>query len=130
MSRKTKKAKQAVKEGGSARSRTVSVRMGEPLLSIFCSLAATHGPVSGEGPELSSFLKRIVLDWIEWHAGEHELRQPPPRNGGLHRCRVEATASVQEMIEVMREAGEVGPELAVIIARLCDFLADEYVGRR
>ena len=113
-----------------ARSRTISVRMGEPLLSVFCGLAATHAPVSDGRPELSAFLRRIVLDWIEWHAGEHELRQPPPRNGGLQRCRLEATASVLEMIAVMRGAGEVGPELAVAIARLCDLLADEYVGRR
>lgn len=130
MKRNAKEAKQAIKRGGGARSRTISVRMGEPLLSVFWGLAATHGPVSDGGPELSAFLRRIVLDWIEWHAGEHELRQPPPRNGGLQRCRLEATASVLEMIAVMRGAGEVGPELAVTIARLCDLLADEYVGRR
>jgi hypothetical protein len=130
MKRNAKEAQQVIKRGGGARSRTISVRMGEPLLSIFCGLAATHAPVSDGGPELSAFLRRIVLDWIEWHAGEHELRQPPPRNGGLQRCRLEATASVLEMIAVMRGAGEVGPELAVTIARLCDLLADEYVGRR
>jgi len=130
MKRNAKEAKQAIKRGGGARSRTISVRMGEPLLSVFCGLAATHAPVSDGGPELSAFLRRIVLDWIEWHAGEHELRQPPPRNGGLQRCRLEATASVLEMIAVMRGAGEVGPELAVTIARMCDLLADEYVGRR
>ena len=130
MKRNAKEAKQAIKRGGGAQSRTISVRMGEPLLSVFCGLAATHAPVSDGGPELSAFLRRIVLDWIEWHAGEHELSQPPPRNGGLQRCRLEATASVLEMIAVMRGAGEVDPELAVTIARLCDLLADEYVGRR
>lgn len=129
MKRKSTKEKSTVRSGEQARSRTISVRMGEPLLSIFCSLAMTHGPVSEGKPELSAFLRRIVQDWVEWHAGEHQLRQPPLPDGTLHRRRKAATAAVQEMIERLRDAGEAGPALAATVARLWDLLCSEYLGR-
>ena len=129
MKRKKTESKRMAERGRIGPSRTVSVRMGEPLLSVFYGLAATHGPVSEGKPELSAFLRRIVLDWIEWHAGEHQLRQPPLPDGALHGRRTEATAAVREMIELLRDAGEVGPALAMTVARLCDLLCSEYLGR-